>query len=224
MSGALHSAVVLLAGLIAASVMVSGLFWFGFDAVAALRDRSLSTLPEAGLISDLGIFLMATAAIAAASAAWKRNDLPLATLALFCCLFAIDDVLLIHEAMGPWEVAAFALYGLLALIVFALFSKAAGRPSWPICVAIAVFEVSVSVDLLWEQLVALLQVSSDAKGVLLRLGIVFEDVPIFGGIFVLASYAIGEPFWETRSKNAPPPPVLLIRASGHECEPALRID
>lgn len=191
-SGASHSTVVLLIGLIAASLMVLALFWLGFDAVAALRDRSLSTLPEAGLISDLGILLMAVAAVAAAIAAWKRSDLPLATLALFCCLFAVDDAFLIHEALGQWQAAFFAIYGLLALLVFVLFSKTAGRLSWPIFLAIAVFVASVSVDLFWGLLVALLPLSSNLEGFLLRLGFVLEDVPKFGGIFVMASCAIGE--------------------------------
>ena len=52
-SGPGNSLVILLIGLFVAFAMVIGLHLAGFDAVAALRDRSLSAVPEAGMISDL---------------------------------------------------------------------------------------------------------------------------------------------------------------------------
>ena len=191
-SGFKTSAFVLLIGLSAASIMVIGLYLIGFDAVAALRDRSLSEVPEAGLISYMGIFLMGVGVAAASFEAVRTDDLPLGALALFCWLFSIDDAFLIHEALGAWEVVFFAVYGLLAAIALFLLSKSEGRLSWPILVAIAAFAFSVSVDVSWDRAIGYLQLPSESENFYYRVGYVLEDVPKFGGIFVLSSCAIGE--------------------------------
>ena len=191
-SGKSHSALILFVGLLAASVAVIGLYLAGLDAIAALTDGSLRDQPEAGLISDFGIFLMSAASIAAATAAWRKHDLALAALALFCLVFAVDDAFLIHEALGRWEVAFFAMYALLALLVFLQLSKSIGRLSWPVFLAFAAFAVSVCVDLLWGPSVRLLGLPSGAERFVYRLGYVLEDVPKFAGILILTSCAIGE--------------------------------
>ena len=191
-SGPGNSLVILFIGLFVAFAMVIGLHLAGFDAVAALRDRSLSAVPEAGMISDLGILLMGFAAAVAALEAWRIANLPLGILALFCWLFAIDDAFLIHEAFGRWEIAFFGVYGLLAALVLYLFSQAGGRLPWPILIAIGAFAVSVLVDVLWGPLIGFLHLPNQTEGFLLRVGFVLEDVPKFGGILVLSSCAIGE--------------------------------
>ena len=191
-SGPGNSLVILFIGLFVAFAMVIGLHLAGFDAVAALRDRSLSAVPEAGMISDLGILLMGFAAAVAALEAWRIANLPLGILALFCWLFAIDDAFLIHEAFGRWEIAFFGVYGLLAALVLYLFSQAGGRLPWPILIAIGAFAVSVLVDVLWGPLIGFLHLPNQTEDFLLRVGFVLEDVPKFGGILVLSSCAIGE--------------------------------
>ncbi|MFD0982668.1 hypothetical protein [Tropicimonas aquimaris] len=193
-SGLRGSLIVLFVGLCVAFTMVIGLYLAGFDAVAALRDRNLSDAPEAGLISDLGILVMAFAGVTAAIEAWRSANLPLGILALFCWLFALDDALRIHEAFGPLESAIFALYGLLAALALFLFRKPGAPLTWPIIVAIAAFAFSVSIDVLWVWLVENLQTPVQTKHLLHRIGIVLEDVPKFGGILVLSSFAIGEAF------------------------------
>ena len=191
-SSAVISLRVFSAALSFAFVLVLALYLAGFDAVAALRDRSLSEAWEAGLLSDLGIFLVGLAAVSAAFAAWKNASLPLAALSLFCWLFALDDALMIHESFGRYEVILFALYGILAAIVLFSFKKFTGRLPWPICIAFAAFIGSVAVDVIWHRVVLGLQLTSKTEFFWLQLGYVVEDLPKFGGIFLLASCAAGE--------------------------------
>lgn len=152
-SGPRSSLVVLFIGLSIPSVLVVALYLAGFDVVAALRDRSLSDVPEAGLVSNLGILLMGIAGATAAYEAWRTASLPLGTLALFCCLFTIDDAFLIHEAMGKWQIVVFAFYGLLAVLLLLLFSNSGQRLTWPIFMASSAFAVSIVMDVIWARIV-----------------------------------------------------------------------
>ena len=182
----------LFAGMIFASILVVALHLAGYDAVAAVRDQSLSEGPEAGLLSNLGILLMGFSAATAGFGAWKASSLPLAFLSVFCCLFTIDDAFLIHERLGFWEFLAFALYGLLAFIVLFLFWKTADFFPWPVLVAFGAFAVSVAIDVVWGDLVIFILPPSQTQYFLWRAGFIFEDLPKFGGILVLASFAMGE--------------------------------
>lgn len=183
---------VLVVGLTFALAVVIGLYLSGFDAVAAVRDGGLSTRPEAGLISNLGIALMALAGLTALVGAVKASSIPLGVLGLFCCLFTLDDALMIHEQLGAWEFLAFATHGALAVLTAYLFWTADERLPWPILITIGAFAISVVFDVLWGGFVGLIMPPGEASSFLRRAGYILEDVPKFGGILVLTSFAIGE--------------------------------
>ena len=164
----------------------------GFDVVAAVRDRRVGSGPEAGLISNAGITLMGLAGIIAVLGAWKSSRLQLAMLSMFCCFFAIDDALLIHERFGKYEVVFFLFYGFLAIYILYIFWAAQEHLPWPLVVAIGAFVVSVVVDVSWGELVSSLQTSIRTEHILNRVGFIMEDIPKFGGILVLSSFAVGE--------------------------------
>ncbi|MBF9030355.1 hypothetical protein HKCCE3408_08100 [Rhodobacterales bacterium HKCCE3408] len=191
LSGPASSLIALFIGLFIASAMVAGLYLAGFDAVAALRDRSMGEGPEAGLISNLGILLMGLAAVAATYKAWQTTGLAFGILALFCWLFALDDALLIHEAFGSLQIIFFATYGLLAASMLFLFREPGQPIVWPILIATAAFAVSVLFDELWSLLIRHIQIQDDTESLLFRIGFVLEDVPKFGGIFVMTCFALG---------------------------------
>ncbi|MBV6657107.1 MAG: hypothetical protein KI785_04995 [Devosiaceae bacterium] len=172
--------------------MVVGLHLTGFNAIDALRDARLSDAPEAGLVSGAGVLLMGLGGVVAATCALKTCDVPLGAVGLFCCLFALDDGLLIHELLGDWEVAVFGLYGLLAALILLLFRAEGWLYPWPVLVAIAAFAFSVSIDFVWSEIVHFTQLTGEIERIALALGIVIEDVPKFAGICVLSSFAIGE--------------------------------
>lgn len=193
-SGVKDAIVVFLSGCLIASMMVLALWFLDFDPIAALRDRSLSARPEAGLISDIGILFMVLAAVAALFGAWKSWSLPLALFGFFCGLFAIDDGFMIHEKFESSEILVFTFYGLKIGVALFLFRMEIGFFPRAILVGIAAFAASIVVDLL-PSLSAIFLQSSDGGGVYLGgMGIVLEDVTKFGGIVVFSSFAIGQAF------------------------------
>jgi hypothetical protein len=199
---------VLLGGLSFASVLVILLHASGFDAVAAVRDRSLSDVPEAGLLSDLGIVILGGAGASALYRGWMSSSLPLTMLGLFCCIFALDDAFMLHEMFEHFEVIVFAFYGLMALAIFSLFLKDADVVPWPMVVVISAFATSILVDVFWSGFIGFLNPPADLAGRWSAIGFLLEDVPKFGGIIVLASFAIGQ----TVLREVPASVPLFLRA------------
>jgi len=168
------------------------LYLNGFDAVAALRDGWSNDKPEAGLISNIGVFLMGIASISAMFWGYRHKRLPLLALGVFCGLFALDDALLLHERLGRREIIVFVMYGIFLIYILIAFTRQnGGRVVWPLIYTFAAFGASVVIDVAWGPLL-------DTTGMrfsqwpLERIGYCLEDIPKFGGIVLLSSLAIGE--------------------------------
>ena len=61
-------------------------------------------------------------------------------------------------------------------------------------ITLAAFATSVLIDVFWGALISPSGAAAPQAGFLYRLGFVLEDIPKFGGICVLASFAFGEAF------------------------------
>ena len=168
------------------------LYFTGFDAVAALRDGVLSDQPEAGLISNVGILLMGVSALFALVLGLYGRSVPVFALGAFCGVFAIDDALLLHEKLGSLEILLFLCYGISLLTVLLSFTRGNdGHLVWPIVLALAAFAASVAVDVTWEPMLELFDLKQSSWP-LSRIGFCLEDIPKFGGLVLLSSFAIGE--------------------------------
>ena len=186
------------------AVIIGGLYVTGYDAVAAIKDASLSDAPEAGLISNLGIGLMSIAGVLALFGAWRRAYPPLALFSLFCLFFALDDGLMLHEQLGSWEVLVIGLHGLLLLAVIALYWRDLKHLPFPLITCLTAFGISAVVDFAWLRLLDLWLSESEHYEFLFRLGFVAEDLPKFVGIVILLAFSLGEGSSDqTRLKSGP---------------------
>lgn len=174
------------------TVFIGGLYLTGYDAVAAIRDASLSDRPEAGLISSFGIALMSIAGVVALFGGWRRASPPLALFSVFCLFFAIDDGLMLHEKLGSWEVLVIALHGTLLLAVIVLYRRDLKRLPYPLIASLIAFGISAVIDFAWLKVIDLWLLESELYGFLFRLGFIAEDLPKFVGIVLLLAFSMGE--------------------------------
>jgi hypothetical protein len=181
----------LYSAIIFVSIGVFLLYFFGFDGVAALRDGQLGNGPEAGLFSDFGILLMGLSGLFALLVGLTYRSLPIFVLGAFCGMFAIDDALMLHERLGELEVILFAFYGVIIIFLLIEFTRRnTGYIVWPITLAIGAFAASVIVDVFWGPLLVITELTQSTWP-LYAIGFCLEDVPKFGGIVLLSSFAIG---------------------------------
>lgn len=176
---------------ILASSLVVLLELLGFNWHAALRDRQLSDEPLAGLISDIGIFLVAGAGLLGAWGALIGRQAPLAALSVFCLVFAADDRLMLHERLGRLEFLIYPLYAAVLAFVWRCYSFSLGTGViWPLAIVFAAFVFSAVIDLVWDRLVVLpgFEYLFRYRGV----GYALEDIPKFAGLSVLSVFTANE--------------------------------
>lgn len=136
-STALHSFGVMFLGLLCVSIFLLILHAMDFDVEAALRDSRINTGPEAGLVSNLGILLTSLAGAFGLLRAWMYSSFPVLLLGIFCCLFALDDGLLLHERLGPFEIGVFVFYGIFLLEIILVYRRETRSYFlWPIIVVL----------------------------------------------------------------------------------------
>ena len=193
-SSVIKTSIVAISAGIVSCITLLVLYGLGYDWAAALRDASLSEKPFAGLISDVGIVMTSVAALAAFSAYQKSKQNRFLSLAIFCFAFAIDDYLMLHERSKVLELAMFACFGVLFLVVYLQFARANRQSDGPGTVFVipllaigASFAFSVIADLGYVKF-------AELAGLPRRLGYAFEDIPKFIGVSLLLSFSVGEWF------------------------------
>lgn len=133
---------------------------------------SASLPPYLGAFSHLGVMAWwsaATACLLAAAVLRERQiRLMMAFAGLLSLVLALDDLFQFHEKIGPHyglpELATFALYALAAAIYLVGFRRLHLHLDWPLLLAaLALFGVSVGVDVLFAYSVASLLVEEGAK-------------------------------------------------------------
>jgi hypothetical protein len=173
------------------SIGVVLLYFFGIDGVAALRDDQLSNKFEAGLFSNFRILLMGLSGLFALLVGLTYRSWLICALGAFCGLFTVDDALMLHERLGELEVIAFAFYGVIIIFLLIEFTRRnAGYIVWPITITIAAFAASVINDIFWDTFLRFTNLEQSIWP-LYSIGICLEDIPKFGGIVLLSSFAIG---------------------------------
>lgn len=182
-----------MAAILFAVVFLIAMHLMGFDIAAVVRDRGLSDEPGSGLLSDIGILWMGLSGLFTLWQGARTQSRPLFLLGIFCCLFALDDGLLLHEKLHQYEVFAFAFYLVFLVYIFRAFSAAVGVVIvWPVLVTLFAFGCSVMIDVLWGSSLEFMRLSPEITAQLAWFGYVLEDVPKFAGIVVLAGFALGE--------------------------------
>ena len=192
-----------LAACLLISVLIMLLYMLGYDPIAAVRDQDLNDVPEAGLISNLGIGLMVIATLTTTYEALRGKTLRIGLLALFCGLFMLDDALEIHEAFR-YEIGFYAFYACVFAGVITLFRRDFGQWSLALLAVLAAFGLSVMADLIWTAGVIALFSEARSFHFLMRLGFLAEDIPKFAGIALLTSFALGETVSRSISKATGP--------------------
>lgn len=191
-SGLRETLIPMVTAILVCGSTVVALHLLGFDAVALMRDRTLSDAPAAGLISDTGIALTAAASVLALLHGAAARDIPLTLLGVFTAIFALDDALMLHENLGN-ERVFFGFYGVFALVLLKFFNQRTPHLlPWPLVVTFGCFAASVGLDVTWTPLVETLSVAQRTSDLLYGVGYILEDLPKFGGIVIMASFSIGE--------------------------------
>lgn len=174
------------------------IYLLGFDPVIAVRDRALSSEPEAGIISNFGIFIMGLSGILSLVLGWIDRRGSIVLVGIFCVVFAVDDALLLHEKLGEWELAVFIIYGASLCVISAVFTL--GKKQyivWPLFFVLLAFMASGIVDVGWGKILRILGLFEWPQ--LRYFGTLLEDTAKLAGIVVMSSFALGEAF-ATRKK------------------------
>ncbi|MEO1705230.1 MAG: hypothetical protein AAFR50_07835 [Pseudomonadota bacterium] len=196
-----------LTALVALTVsMVVSLYAAGYDVASAMRDAHLSDAPAAGVISNMGLAVMALGACAALTGAYRYGRLSLCLLGVFCAAFVIDDALMFHAHLGSWKVLVFAAFGGLAAAILHAFWRELGRVPWPMLLAVLAFALSAVIDTFWDVALELV-VATEMTRAQRAFGLILEDLPKLAGIGVVTLFALGESF------RAPAAPASLVRVA-----------
>ena len=170
---------------------------------AVFRGPSMSDGPEAGLISNFGLFLMVVAGAISLLRAITASSLPLAIFGVFCCLFALDDHFVIHGLSKNIEIAMYVAYGATLSALIWIYHRASRQLPYPLLAGLAAFAVSAGVDLVWSAATRGLLWPEQTLWYVEQIGLILEDVPKFVGIALMFSFSIGESGWGSKSAAAP---------------------
>lgn len=194
------AAVVIAAGSLFFIIALVGLaFALGYDWVAMLRDRAgpQETQPAlAGLVSDLGIFMLFAAIVVYVVDTIRHRRLTY--LAFFTtalpAMIALDDYAMLHE--GEHEMIFYASYAVAGICLIVLQFRHASGESWLLMAALVFLGTSMLADFI--------QVDSRQQilGVSVwKLRALAEDALKFTGYALLSAHLLSDPVEAFARKN-----------------------